>query len=66
VRQDQNMALLVNLFRPKSSGGPLKDLPQEVLWDLSLGAAARFAKRVKPLETDVLEDIAAACWRAVT
>jgi Tetracyclin repressor-like HI_0893, C-terminal domain len=66
VQQDQNIALLVNRFRSRSTGGLLKDLPQEVLWDLSLGAAIRLAKRATPLETEVLEEIAASCWRAVT
>jgi TetR/AcrR family transcriptional regulator, repressor of fatR-cypB operon len=66
MRQDQNFALLVNLFRPRSTGGPLKELPQEVLWELSVGAAARLAKRAKPLKKEILEEIAAACWEAVS
>jgi TetR/AcrR family transcriptional regulator, repressor of fatR-cypB operon len=66
VQQDQNIALLVNLFHSRSTGGLLKDLPQEVLWDLSLGAAIRLAKRAMPFETEVLEEIAASCWRALT
>ena len=66
VRQDQNFALLVNLFRPKSAGGLLKDLPLEALWELSVGVAARLAKRAKPLKTNILEEIAASSWNAVT
>jgi TetR/AcrR family transcriptional regulator, repressor of fatR-cypB operon len=66
TRQDQNFALLVHLFRPKSAGGSLKDLPLEALWALSVGVAARLAKQAKPLKTHILEDIAASCWRAVT
>jgi len=66
MQQDQNFALLANLFRSRSAGGPLKDLPLEVLWELSVGAAARLAKRVTPLETNTLEEIAASCWKAVT
>lgn len=66
VRQDQNFAQLLKLFRRRSAGGPLKDLPQEALWDLSVGVAARLAKRAMPLETATLEEIAASCWKAVT
>ena len=65
VRQNQNYALLLNLFRPASGGGPLKDLPPEALQELSLGVASRLAKRAKPLEKNVLETIASACWQAV-
>jgi TetR/AcrR family transcriptional regulator, repressor of fatR-cypB operon len=66
VQQDQNIALLMNLFRPRSAGGPLKDLPREAVAELTLGVAARLAKRAKPLKTKALEEIAAACWKAVT
>ena len=66
TRQDQNFAMLANLFRPRSARGPLKDLPLEALWELSVGVAARLAKRSMPLETDVLEEIAASCWKAVS
>jgi AcrR family transcriptional regulator len=66
VQQDQNIALLLNLFRPRSAGGPLKDLPREAVAELTLGVAARLAKRAKPLKTKALEEIAAACWKAVT
>jgi AcrR family transcriptional regulator len=66
VQQDQNIALLLNLFRPRSAGGPLKDLPREAVAELTLGVAARLAKRAKPLKTKSLEEIAAACWKAVT
>jgi AcrR family transcriptional regulator len=66
VQQDQNIALLMNLFRPRSVGGPLQDLPREAVAELTLGVAARLAKRAKPLKTKALEEIAAACWKAVT
>lgn len=65
MRQDENFAQLLNLFRPKSAGGPLRDLPLEALQEMSLGVAARLAKRAKPLKTGILEEIAAACWNAV-
>jgi TetR/AcrR family transcriptional regulator, repressor of fatR-cypB operon len=65
VRQDQNFALLASLFRPKSAGGSLKELPLEALWELSIGVAARMAKRAKPWKTHVLEEIAASSWKAV-
>lgn len=66
VSRDQNFAQLMKLFRRRSSGGPLRDLPMEALGDLSFGVAARLAKRTKALKKGELEDIAAACWRAVT
>jgi AcrR family transcriptional regulator len=66
VQQDQNIALLLNLFRPRSAGGSLKDLPREAVAELTIGVAARLAKRAKPLKTKALEEIAAACWNAVT
>jgi TetR/AcrR family transcriptional regulator, repressor of fatR-cypB operon len=65
VQRDQSFAVLVKLFRPTSAGGLLKDLPPEVLWELSVGVAARLAKRPKALGQDVLEEIAASTWRAV-
>jgi AcrR family transcriptional regulator len=64
--RDQNFAQLMKLFRRKSAGGPLKNLPMEALGDLSFGVAARLAKRAKALKKEELEEIAAACWRAVT
>jgi AcrR family transcriptional regulator len=66
VQQDQNIALLLNLFRPRSAGGSLKDLPREAVAELTIGVASRLAKRAKPLKTKALEEIAAACWNAVT
>jgi AcrR family transcriptional regulator len=66
VQQDQNIALLLNLFRPRSAGGSLKDLPREAVTELTIGVASRLAKRTKPLKTKALEEIAAACWKAVT
>ena len=66
VEKDPNIALLLNLFRPKSAGGSLKDLPREALTELTIGVAARLAKRAKPLKAKILEEIAASCWKAVT
>ena len=65
LRQDPNFVLLADVFRPKSSGGSLKDLPVEALWELSVGVAGRLAKRAIPLEPEILEQVAAACWEAV-
>jgi TetR/AcrR family transcriptional regulator, repressor of fatR-cypB operon len=65
VQQDQNLARLMHLFRPKSAGGSLKELPREALAELTVGVAGRLAKRVKPWNTKTLEEIAAACWQAV-
>jgi AcrR family transcriptional regulator len=66
VQQDQNYALLVNLFRPRSAGGSLKELPTEALAELTIGVASRLAKRVTPFKPKILEEIAASCWRAVS
>lgn len=42
-------------------------LPTPVLWDLGVGPAVRLAAGAHPaLDTDQLELVAAACWRAVT
>jgi TetR/AcrR family transcriptional regulator, repressor of fatR-cypB operon len=65
LRQDPNFVLLADIFSPRSAGGLLKDLPVEALWELSVGVAARLAKRATRLEPEVLEQIAAACWEAV-
>jgi TetR/AcrR family transcriptional regulator, repressor of fatR-cypB operon len=66
LQQDPSLAQLVSLFRPKSGGGRLKDLPQEAIAELTVGVAARLAKRGKPLNSIELDEIAASCWRAVT
>lgn len=66
MQQDQNLVLLANMFRPRSAGGPIKDLPREAILELTVGVAARLAKQVTPLKPKILEEIAASCWRAVT
>ncbi|RZI92541.1 MAG: TetR family transcriptional regulator [Microbacterium sp.] len=44
----------------------LLPLPQDVLYDLALGPAVRLAAGALDLKAAELEEIAAACWRAVT
>jgi AcrR family transcriptional regulator len=66
AEQDPNIALLLNLFRPRSAGGSLKDLPREAITELTIGVAGRLAKRGKPLKAKILEEVAASCWKAVT
>jgi TetR/AcrR family transcriptional regulator, repressor of fatR-cypB operon len=66
VEKDPNISLLLNLFRPRSAGGSLKDLPREAITELTIGVAGRLAKRGKPLKAKVLEEVAASCWKAVT
>lgn len=44
----------------------LAPLPPEVLWDLGFGPAIRLAASGKRVGADVLEALAAACWRAIT
>jgi TetR/AcrR family transcriptional regulator, repressor of fatR-cypB operon len=66
VAEDQNIALLLHLFRPKAAGGPLKNLPREAISELTIGVANRLAKRAKTLKAKTLEEIADSCWKAVT
>lgn len=44
----------------------LLPLPSDVLYDLALGSAIRLAASGPDLTQDQLEQIAGACWRAVT
>lgn len=45
--------------------GVLVDLPLDVLYDLSLGAAVRLVASGTQLNTDELDRLVDACWRAV-
>ena len=45
--------------------GALVDLPLDVLYDLSLGAAVRLAASGTELDPDELDRVIEACWRAV-
>jgi AcrR family transcriptional regulator len=56
---------LLKLFGPKKSGGILKNLPADVIEELSLGLAARLAKKTEPLKPAMLRKVAATAWEAL-
>ena len=63
------MEFLTGLFTADPADRPIKDLPFVVIYELSLGVAARVALyyAVAPGEPDdqLLDQIAAACWQAI-
>ena len=66
MMEDPNFALLLSRFKPKSQGGPLKELPLEIMAELSIGVAARLALQKDELAPDMLSAVAESCWRSVT
>jgi AcrR family transcriptional regulator len=67
--QGSDLAFIAQLFEGDAAERPLKDLPPDVIYELTLGAAARVAQR-RPDDSGVLNEqqlaaIAAACWQAV-
>lgn len=62
---DENDPLISQVMKPDLVA-LLLPLPQDVLYDLSLGPAVRLAASGLEVKADQLEEIAAACWRAVT
>jgi AcrR family transcriptional regulator len=56
---------LLKLFGPKKSGGVLKNLPADVIEELSLGLAARLAKKREALKPAMLRKVAATAWQAL-
>jgi AcrR family transcriptional regulator len=56
---------LLKLFGPKKTGGVLKNLPADVIEELSLGLAARLAKKAEPLKPAMLRKVAATAWGAL-
>jgi AcrR family transcriptional regulator len=55
----------VKMFRPKKSGGVLKNLPIDVIDEFSLGLAARLAKKTETLAPAMLKNVARIAWSAV-
>jgi len=57
------------LFEGDPAQRPLKDLPFDVIYELTLGVAARLAHRyasgAQALSDEQLARIAAACWQAI-
>jgi AcrR family transcriptional regulator len=64
-QKDPTMARFLKLWRPKSKGGVLKDLPPEAINSLSLGLAATLAKSPRKFPPKTLKKIAETVWTAV-
>ncbi|HJZ46712.1 MAG TPA: helix-turn-helix domain-containing protein [Roseiflexaceae bacterium] len=64
-----DFAFLRDVFSGDPARRPLKDLPFDVIYELTLGVAARIALRhtidESTIEDQMLEQIAAACWQAI-
>jgi AcrR family transcriptional regulator len=54
------------LFRSRKRGGVLNDLPPDVIYEMTVGLAARLAKRTKPLSRAALSQVAETLWTAIT
>jgi len=69
VAADDEFAFLTKIFAADPADRPIKDLPFDVIYELTLGVAARVAHRhavdESAIDDHVLEQIAAACWQAV-
>jgi AcrR family transcriptional regulator len=66
---DDDFAFLTRRFLADPADRPIKDLPFDVIYELTLGVAARVAHRhaveQSTVDDSVLEQIAEACWQAV-
>lgn len=64
-----DFALIAQLFAADPADRPIKDFPFDVIYELTLGVAARIAYHDSSAEQtpddQLLEQIAAACWQAV-
>lgn len=64
-----DFAFLAELFDGDPVERPVKDLPADVIYELTLGVAARVAQRhtvdASSMTEDQLAAIAAACWQAI-
>jgi TetR/AcrR family transcriptional regulator, repressor of fatR-cypB operon len=64
-----DFAFLAELFEGHPAERPLKDLPLDVIYELTLGVAARLAHRhtsdATAISDEQLAEIAAACWQAI-
>jgi AcrR family transcriptional regulator len=69
VAADDDFAFLNRIFAADPADRPIKDLPFDVIYELTLGVAARVALRHAVDESanddHMLEQIAEACWQAV-
>jgi AcrR family transcriptional regulator len=66
---DGDFAFMVQLFAADPADRPIKDFPLDVIYELTLGVAARvayhYADGKQSISDKLLERIAAACWQAV-
>src|SRR5215207_3457998 len=66
---DGDFAFLAQLFAANPADRPIKDFPFDVIYELTLGVAARVAHHStadkQPPDDQLLEQIAAACWQAI-
>jgi AcrR family transcriptional regulator len=64
-----DFAFLAQLFAANPVDRPIKDFPVEVIYELTLGVAARvayyYADGKQSISDLLLEQIAAACWQAI-
>jgi AcrR family transcriptional regulator len=67
--KDDGFAFLLKLFAADPAERPIKDLPFDVIYELTLGVAARVALNhsagAAELDDQLLERIAMACWQAI-
>ena len=66
---DGDFAFVAQLFAANPADRPVKDFPFDVIYELTLGVAARVASHYaadkQTLDDQLLEQIAAACWQAI-
>jgi TetR/AcrR family transcriptional regulator, repressor of fatR-cypB operon len=66
---DGDFAFMAQLFAADPADRPIKDFPFDVIYELTLGVAARVAyhdaANEHAINDQLLEQIAAACWQAI-
>lgn len=66
---DGDFAFIAQLFAADPADRPIKNFPFDVIYELTLGVAARVASHYaadkQTLDDQLLEQIAAACWQAI-
>jgi TetR/AcrR family transcriptional regulator, repressor of fatR-cypB operon len=63
--KDERSLAFAKRFSGKSSGGVLKDWPNDVIEELTLGLVARFAGQQKRIAEPLLREIAQGTWEMV-
>jgi AcrR family transcriptional regulator len=66
---DSDFAFMAQVFAADPADRPIKDFPFDVIYELTLGVAARiayhYADGKQSVSDHVLQRIAAACWQAI-